>query len=181
MRDNASPRLRKLRAELRNGRHRVTERLEQLVRSSGWREHLQEDFVTQRGGRPVLAVRASSRKSVPGIVHDASDSGRTLFVEPFEVVELTNRLSEATGAERDEVERILREPRRSASRQRRCARRSRRQRPSTSLALATVSRGWHGTPIEQADECGSPAHATRFSIRRRRCRSTSSSARCGRS
>ena len=61
LRDTASPRLRKLRAELRSGRHRVTEKMQQLVRSSGLREHLQEDFVTLRGGRPVLAVKASAR------------------------------------------------------------------------------------------------------------------------
>ena len=84
LKDNASPRLRKLRGELRTGRQRVADRLEQLVRKSGIREHLQEDFVTQRGGRPVLAVKVSSRSSVPGIVHDASDSGQTLFVEPFD-------------------------------------------------------------------------------------------------
>jgi len=58
---------------------------------------------------PRIAVKASARRSVPGIVHDASDSGQTLFVEPFEVVELSNRQSEATSAEREEVERILRE------------------------------------------------------------------------
>ena len=87
LRDNATPTLRKLRGELRTGRQRVADKLEQLVRRSGIREHLQEDFVTQRAGRPVLAVRASSRSSVPGIVHDSSDSGQTLFVEPFEVVE----------------------------------------------------------------------------------------------
>ena len=153
VRDNASPRLRKLRAELRNGRHRVTERLEQLVRSSGWREHLQEDFVTQRGGRPVLAVKASSRKSVPGIVHDASDSGRTLFVEPFEVVELTNRLSEATGAERDEVERILRELSIAVGEQAAALRAAVEATAAIDLALAlgTVSRGWRGVPVEHSD------------------------------
>ena len=63
----------------------------------------------ERAGRPVLAVRAGSRNSVPGIVHDASGSGQTLFVEPFAVVELNNRLSEAASAEREEVERILAE------------------------------------------------------------------------
>ena len=57
----------------------------------------------------MLAVKASARRSVPGIVHDSSDSGQTLFVEPFAVVELSNRLSEAASAEREEVERILRE------------------------------------------------------------------------
>ena len=71
------------------------------------REHLQEDFVTQRGGRPVLALKASARRSVQGIVHDSSGSGQTLFVEPFEIVELSNRQSEAAGAEREEAERIL--------------------------------------------------------------------------
>src|SRR5439155_13222573 len=75
----------------------------------GVREHLQEDFVTERGGRPVLALRASARRSVPGIVHDTSGSGQTLFVEPFDVVELSNRQSEAAGAEREEAQRILRE------------------------------------------------------------------------
>ena len=109
LRDTASPKLRKLRGQLRTGRQRVNEKLEQLVRSGGLREHLQEDFVTQRGGRPVLAVKASARRSVPGIVHDTSDSGQTLFVEPFDVVDLNNRHSEAVAAEREEVERILRE------------------------------------------------------------------------
>ena len=154
LRDNASPKLRKLRAELRNGRHRVSEKLEQLVRSSGWRDHLQEDFVTQRGGRPVLAVKAGSRRSVPGIVHDASDSGRTLFVEPFEVVELSNRLSEAAGAERDEVERLLRELSAAVGEQ---AARLRAAVEATAaidlaLALGRVSRGWRGAPVEASDE-----------------------------
>src|SRR6478672_203951 len=92
VRDTASPLLRKLRKELRD---------------TGLREHLQEEFVARRGGRPVFAVKSSSRKSVQGIVHDVSDSGQTLFVEPLEVVELSNRLSEASGAEREEVARIL--------------------------------------------------------------------------
>ena len=153
LRDHASPKLRKLRAELRTGRHRVTERLEQLVRKSGIREHLQEDFVTQRGGRPVLAVRASSRSSVPGIVHDSSDSGQTLFVEPFEVVELSNRQSEAAGAER----------RRSSGS---CASSAAvgvqaeavaaaveaAGRIDLALACGTLSRGWRGAPVEVSDD-----------------------------
>ena len=55
----------------------------------------QERFVTERGGRPVLALKATARSKVPGIVHDVSGSGQTLFVEPFAVVELSNRLAEA--------------------------------------------------------------------------------------
>lgn len=154
LKDNASPRLRKLRVELRTGRQRVTEKLEQLVRKAGVREHLQEDFVTQRGGRPVLAVKASSRSSVPGIVHDASDSGQTLFVEPFEIVELSNRQSEAAGAEREEVERILRELSGAVGEQADALALLVEAAGQIDLAMAlgTVSRGWHGAPVEVSDE-----------------------------
>ena len=109
LRDGASPSLRRLRRELREGRARLAERLQRLARDPAIREHLSEDFVTMRAGRPVLALRAASRGSVPGIVHDSSGSGQTLFVEPFAVVDDSNRLREAESAERDEVVRILRE------------------------------------------------------------------------
>ena len=154
LRDNASPKLRKLRGELRTGRQRVRDKLEQLVRSSELREHLQEEFITLRGGRPVLAVKASARRSVPGIVHDASDSGQTLFVEPFDVVELSNRQSEATSAEREEVERILRElsagvgeaaPLLGAAVEA-------TGRIDLAIALGTLSRGWKGARVEVSDE-----------------------------
>ena len=154
LKDNASPRLRKLRVELRTGRQRVAEKLEQLVRKTGVREHLQEDFVTQRAGRPVLAVKASSRSSVPGIVHDSSDSGQTLFVEPFDVVELNNRQSEAAGAEREEAERILRELS-SAVGERADALAllvDATARVDLALALGAVSRGWRGAPVEVSGE-----------------------------
>ena len=109
VRDNASPLLRRLRRELRAGRQRVEETLQRMVRSSGVRAHLQETFVAQRSGRPVLAVKATARAGVPGIVHDASGSGQTLFIEPLEVVELNNQQSETAAREREEVERLLRE------------------------------------------------------------------------
>ena len=109
LRDGASPALRRLRRELREGRGRITERLRALARDPTLREHLSEDFVTERAGRPVLALRASARGAVPGIVHDSSGSGQTLFVEPFAVVDDSNRLREAESAEREEVTRILRE------------------------------------------------------------------------
>jgi DNA mismatch repair protein MutS2 len=154
LRDNASPKLRKLRGELRTGRQRVRDKLEQLVRSTELREHLQEEFITLRGGRPVLAVKASARRSVPGIVHDASDSGQTLFVEPFDVVELSNRQSEATSAEREEVERILRELSAAvadAAPLLTAAVEATGQIDLT-MALGTLSRGWKGAPVEVADE-----------------------------
>jgi DNA mismatch repair protein MutS2 len=109
LRDHASPRLRRLRTELRNGRRRVREELARVARSPELRDALQETFVTERAGRPVLAVKVSARARVPGVVHDSSSSGQTLFVEPLSVLEASNGLAEAASAERDEVERILRE------------------------------------------------------------------------
>ena len=154
LKDNASPKLRKLRGELRTGRQRVADRLEQLVRKSGIREHLQEDFVTQRGGRPVLAVKVSSRSSVPGIVHDASDSGQTLFVEPFEIAELSNRQAEAAGAEREEAERILRELSAAVGEQAEPLELAVEASGQIDLAIAlgTISRGWRGAAVEVSDE-----------------------------
>ncbi len=156
LRDNASPKLRKLRGELRTGRQRVRDKLEQLVRSRELREHLQEEFITLRGGRPVLAVKASARRSVPGIVHDASDSGQTLFVEPFDVVELSNRQSEATSAEREEVERILRELSASVGEgaPRLAEAVEAAGRIDLALALGTLSRGWKGAAVTVSDEVG---------------------------
>jgi DNA mismatch repair protein MutS2 len=154
LRDTASPQLRRLRAELRSGRQRVADELARVARSGDIRESLQETFVTERGARPVLAVKAGSRSKVPGIVHDASSSGQTLFVEPFAIVELNNRLAEAAGAEREEVERILRE----------LSGRVGGRAPdlvtlvdavaSVDLALARggLSRRWRGAPVEVADE-----------------------------
>jgi DNA mismatch repair protein MutS2 len=154
LRDNASPALRKLRGELRAGRHRVRERLEALVRSGDLREHLQEDFIALRAGRPVLAVRASARRSVPGVVHDTSDSGQTLFVEPFEVVELSNRQSEALSAERDEVERLLRDLSAQVGAAADAVRAAVEAVAAIDLALAlgAVSRSWRGAPVEAGDE-----------------------------
>ena len=154
LRDTASPKLRKLRGQLRTGRQRVNEKLEQLVRSGGLREHLQEDFVTQRGGRPVLAVKASARRSVPGIVHDTSDSGQTLFVEPFDVVDLNNRHSEAVAAEREEVERILRELSGTVGERADAIVALVEAVGAIDLAVArgVVSRGWRGAPVEISDE-----------------------------
>ena len=154
LRDHASPKLRKLRTELRTSRHRVRERLEQLVRSGNLRDHLQEEFVTLRGGRPVLAVKASARRSVPGIVHDASDSGQTLFVEPFDVVELNNRQSETAGAEREEVERILRELSAAVGERADAVRDAVEAAGAVDLAIAlgTVSRRWRGAPVKIADD-----------------------------
>ena len=82
-------------------------RLEQLVHSSELASSLQDPIVTLRNGRYVVPVRAEARSKVKGIVHDASGSGQTLFVEPLVAVELGNAWREAQVAESVEVERIL--------------------------------------------------------------------------
>jgi DNA mismatch repair protein MutS2 len=153
LRDNASPLLRRLRKDLRETRARVTEELQRLARSPGLRAHLQEEFVAQRGGRPVFAVKAGSRRNVPGVVHDVSDSGRTLFVEPLEVVELSNRLSEAAGAEREEVARILRELSRSVGSRAEALTALVEAAGAIDLAVASgvLSRSWRGAAVEVTD------------------------------
>jgi DNA mismatch repair protein MutS2 len=149
LRDGASPALRRLRRELREGRARLTERLQRLARDPGLSEHLQDDFVTTRAGRPVLALRASARGSVPGIVHDSSGSGQTLFVEPFAVVEDSNRLREAESAERDEVARILRELSAAvgAGAERLVALVEAVGKIDLAVACGTLSRAWRGAQV----------------------------------
>jgi DNA mismatch repair protein MutS2 len=154
LRDTASPKLRRLRTELRGGRQRVTDELTRIARSGELRDFLQERFVTERGGRPVLAVKAGARSKVRGIVHDASSSGQTLFVEPFAVVELNNRLAEAASAEREEVDRILRELSAlvGAGAGALHALVEATGELDVALACGTLSRRWRGAPVEVDDD-----------------------------
>jgi DNA mismatch repair protein MutS2 len=153
LRDTASPLLRRLRSELRNGRARVRDELARVARSRGVREALQETFLAERAGRPVLAVRASARSSVPGLVHDASSSGQTLFVEPFAVVELNNRLSETAAAAREEAERILVELSTSVAAHAAALQHLVEATAAADLVLASgmLSRRWHGAPVTMSD------------------------------
>ena len=104
--DTASPRLGPLRAAVRVAYDRLRRRLDALV-GSELGGALQEPIVTLRNGRYVVPVKAEARGRVKGIVHDASGSGQTLFVEPLVAVELGNAWREAQAAEQEEVERIL--------------------------------------------------------------------------
>lgn len=105
--DQASPALASLRRRIRDAQAGVKERLNQIVRSQA--KILQEQLVTMRGDRYVVPVRAEHRGSIPGIVHDTSSSGATLFIEPLPVVEMNNHIRELMGLEREEIERILQE------------------------------------------------------------------------
>jgi DNA mismatch repair protein MutS2 len=104
--DTASPRLGGLRAAVRVAYDRLRRRLDALV-GSELGGALQDPIITLRNGRYVVPVKAEARARVKGIVHDASGSGQTLFIEPLVVVELGNAWREAQVAEREEIERIL--------------------------------------------------------------------------
>jgi len=154
VRDTASPLLRRLRRELQTGAARVREELARVARSSDVQEALQEQFLAERGGRPVLAVRASSRSKVPGIVHDASSTGQTLFVEPFAVVELNNRLAEAAAEAREEAERILRELTTAVAAQADGLVTLVETTADVDVVLASgvLSRSWGGAPVTVSDD-----------------------------
>lgn len=109
VKDNASPKLRSIRQAMRVAQGRVKEKLDSLVRSSENQRFLQDAIVTLRNGRYVVPVKQEYRSQVPGIVHDQSASGATLFVEPMAVVELNNELARLEAEEADELARILAE------------------------------------------------------------------------
>src|SRR4249919_1477786 len=106
MLDTASPRLGGLRAAVRVAYDRLRRRLDALV-GSELGNALQEPIITLRNGRYVVPVKAEARSRVKGIVHDASGSGQTLFIEPLVAVELGNAWREAQVAEAEEIARIL--------------------------------------------------------------------------
>ncbi|HWO94400.1 MAG TPA: endonuclease MutS2, partial [Dehalococcoidia bacterium] len=106
--DAASPALGALRREVRSLHDTLVARVESIMRDSFDRGVAQEPIVTQRDGRYVIPVKADARGQLPGVVHDVSASGATVFVEPLAVIELANRWREAQLEERREVERVLR-------------------------------------------------------------------------
>ncbi|CAN5723461.1 endonuclease MutS2 [soil metagenome] len=106
--DTASDELASIRRRLRTAQSRAAERIRRYTQSADYTDALQEPIVTSRGGRFVVPVRADRRSQLPGMVHDTSASGQTLFVEPAEMVELNNQVRELESAEQHEVERILR-------------------------------------------------------------------------
>ena len=105
--DDASPALRRIRASVIETRDAIEKSLRQILRSRN--AAAGEDYVTRRNERFVIPVRAESRRSVPGVMHGASGTGQTVFVEPFETVEANNQLVQLSEEEAAEILRILSE------------------------------------------------------------------------
>ncbi len=107
MADSASAKLFSLRRQIRQQNDSIRDRLNSLVRSLDKDGVLQESIITMRNDRYVLPVVAAHKGRVPGIVHDQSASGATLFIEPMAVVEINNTIRQLKLDERDEIQRIL--------------------------------------------------------------------------
>jgi DNA mismatch repair protein MutS2 len=105
--DSASPALAGIRDRLRKQRARLRSTLESFLRGRDTSKYLQEQVVTDRNGRYVLVVRAEHRSSIPGIIHGASASGASLFLEPLSTVEINNDIVAIQEQEAEEVRRIL--------------------------------------------------------------------------
>ncbi len=107
MADEASPELADIRRKIRQVNSKIKDTLQQYV--SGQSKYLQENIVTSRGGRYVIPVKAEYRNEVKGLIHDTSQSGATIFIEPMAVVEANNELRTLESRETHEIERILRD------------------------------------------------------------------------
>ena len=107
--DNASPKLKRIRNEMRTVSSRVREKLDSIIGNSSYQKMIQDSIVTIRGDRYVIPIKSEYRGSFDGIIHDRSSSGATLFIEPMAVVQLNNQLRQLTAEEEDEVYRILKE------------------------------------------------------------------------
>ena len=107
MADNASPELRRIRRDIRNKNELIKSRLQKMVTSGSAKTHLQDAIVTMRNGRYVIPVKREYISLFPGMVHDQSSTGATLFVEPQAVVNLNNELRQLENDEQAEITRIL--------------------------------------------------------------------------
>ena len=107
--DGASPELANIRRQMRAAAARARDSLQKLISSPSYAKVLQEPIITMRQDRYVVPVKAEHKGAVPGLVHDISASGATLFIEPMAAVKANNELRELSAKEKLEIERILAE------------------------------------------------------------------------
>lgn len=107
--DNASPTLADIRRKIRTQESKVRDQLGKYTHNSNFSKYLQDNIITMRNGRYVIPVRNEYRGEVPGLVHDTSSSGATVFIEPMPIVEANNQIKLLKNKEEDEIDRILAE------------------------------------------------------------------------
>ena len=108
IKDSASPKLNGLRTAIQIAKNRVKDKLDSILHDPNNQKYFQDNLVTMRGDRYVIPIKQEYKMNFPGIVHDQSGTGATLFIEPLAVVNLNNDIKRYVAEEREEVERILR-------------------------------------------------------------------------
>ena len=109
IKDNASPKLGGLRTAIQIAKNRVKEKLDSILHDPNNQKYFMDNIVTMRGDRYVIPVKQEYKMNFPGIVHDQSGTGATLFIEPLAVVNLNNDIKRYVAEEHEEIERILRQ------------------------------------------------------------------------
>ncbi|MBQ9624689.1 MAG: endonuclease MutS2, partial [Clostridia bacterium] len=107
--DSASPELKAIRRKMQKCQSKIRDKLSAMITSSAYASSLQDAIITVRDGKFVLPVKSECRGNIKGVLHDRSDSGQTVFIEPMEVVEINNELVSLSIDERTEIDRILSE------------------------------------------------------------------------
>lgn len=109
VRDNASAALNRIRKSINSQSGRLRKTLSSILKKVSEKEFIREDIITQREGRFVIPVKAENKRNVPGIIHGSSGTGATVFIEPTEIINLNNEITELHFEEKREIEKILRE------------------------------------------------------------------------
>lgn len=107
MADDASSTLLDIRRKIRAANNKVKDILQKIITSPSHQKHLQEQLITLRGDRYVIPLKSEYKGAIPGVVHDVSATGSTIFLEPMSVVETNNEIRRLLGDEKDEIEKIL--------------------------------------------------------------------------
>ena len=105
--DDASSTLRSIRRSMRGMNDKIRAQMNNMINNTTTRSYLQDAVITMRDGRYCLPVKAEAKSQIPGMVHDQSSSGSTLFIEPMAVVNLNNEYKELMLKEKEEIEKIL--------------------------------------------------------------------------